>query len=205
MTWLWLWMALVAASVDTDIIGQPAQPLGQLTWLTGEPTSLEALRGRVVLVRWWTAPHCPFCKASSVALNDWHKRLEDDGLSIIGLYHHKTSAAFDADDVRTYATALGFRFPIAVDRRWNTLERWWLDGGDRSFTSVSFLIDRQGVVRHVHPGGDYVKGDGEYEAMDQAIRELLAEDGNAQAASRAQPGTRQDCYAPCLSPSAPTP
>jgi hypothetical protein len=48
----------------------------------------------------------------------------------------------------------------AIELHWQTLESWWLAGHDRAFTSVSFLIDRHGVIRHIHPGGKYVKGDG---------------------------------------------
>jgi len=61
------------------------------------------------------------------------------------------------------------------DPDWRTLKRWWLDTGDRDLTSVSFLIDRQGVIRHIHPGGQYVKGDKAYAGMKVKIEELLRE------------------------------
>lgn len=166
---------LAAFAPGATITGQPALPWNGLQWLSGEPKTLADLRGRVVLVRWWTAPHCPFCKASSIALNDWHEQLQPEGLTVIGLYHHKVYAPLDPEQITGYAEALGFKFSIAIDNDWATLKRWWLDGGDRRFTSVSFLIDRQGIVRHIHPGGDYVAGDEDYATMDAAIRELLAE------------------------------
>ena len=50
-----------------------------------------------------------------------------------------------------------------------------LDTGDRDFTSVSFLIDCHGVIRHIHPGGQYIKGDKDYAEMKSKIEELLAE------------------------------
>jgi len=62
-----------------------------------------------------------------------------------------------------------------VDPEWRTLKQWWLDRGDERWTSVSFLLDRKGVVRHIHPGGQYVKGDKDYDAMKAKIEELLAE------------------------------
>jgi peroxiredoxin len=54
--------------------------------------------------------------------------------------------------VRGYVEHYQFRFPVAVDRDWQTFKRWWLDGHERSWTGVSFLIDRRGVIRHVHGG-----------------------------------------------------
>jgi hypothetical protein len=71
---------------------------------------------------------------------------------------------------------LGFRFPVAVDPGWKALKRWWLATGDRKWTSVSFLIDRGGVVRFVHPGGQYAKGDRDYGALKAKVEELLQEE-----------------------------
>ncbi len=77
--------------------------------------------------------------------------------------------------VKKFAAEYGFKFPVAVDPEMQTLKQWWLDGDRRKWTSVSFLLDRKGVVRHIHPGGMYVKGDADYEAMKAKIVELLAE------------------------------
>ena len=54
-----------------------------------------------------------------------------------------------------YSEAKGFKFPIAIDEEWATLKRYWFDKGGEDFTSVSFIIDREGVIRYVHPGGSY--------------------------------------------------
>ena len=50
-----------------------------------------------------------------------------------------------------------FTFPVALDADWSALKRWWLNR-DRDFTSVSFLVDRNGVIRYVHPGGEFHEG-----------------------------------------------
>ena len=165
----------LTCTVQAADIGEIPDPWTNLTWVHGEPQTLEQLRGRVVLVRWWTAPDCPFCKASSAALNEWHQTYAPDGLSVIGFYHHKSSAPLSQDQVSEYARALGFRFPIAIDNGWSALREWWLNGNNRSFTSVSFLLDRNGVIRHIHPGGEYVNGDDDYLEMDRMIRQLLHE------------------------------
>jgi hypothetical protein len=55
------------------------------------------------------------------------------------------------------------------------LRRWWLNHGEGNWTSVSFLIDRKGVIRHIHSGGEYVKGDKDYAKMKKQIEALLLE------------------------------
>jgi hypothetical protein len=47
---------------------------------------------------------------------------------------------------------------VALDADWSALKRWWMNQ-ERSFTSVSFLVDRTGVIRYVHPGGEFHEGD----------------------------------------------
>lgn len=144
-------------------------------WSNGAPLTLEGVRGRVVLVRWWTAPYCSFCRASAPALNEFHDRYREGGLVVLGFYHHKNAGPLDAAAVGRWADDLGFQFPVAIDDDWVTLRRWWLDEAPASWTSVSFLLDRGGAVRHVHPGGEYVKGDADYAALEARIEELLAE------------------------------
>jgi thiol-disulfide isomerase/thioredoxin len=145
-------------------------------WLNSKPLALKDLTGKVVLVRWWTAPGCPYCAATAPALNEFHARYKDKGLVVVGLYHHKSDAPLVPAQVKRSAEKLGFRFPVAIDPGWKTLKRWWLGTGDRRWTSVSFLIDRRGVVRHVHPGGQYVKGDRAYDALKAKAEELLKEE-----------------------------
>ncbi|MDQ6632852.1 MAG: TlpA family protein disulfide reductase [Verrucomicrobiota bacterium] len=144
-------------------------------WSNGTPLTLKELRGKVVLVRWWTAPDCPYCRATAPALNEFHEKYLAQGLQVIGFYHHKGSEPLKIDDVKKYSETFGFKFPVAIDPNWQTLHKWWLDRGEEKWTSVSFLIDRQGVIRHIHQGGQYVKGDKDYKILKTKIEELLKE------------------------------
>ena len=147
-----------------------------LDWINSRPLSLKALSGKVVLVRWWTAPYCPYCSSSAPALNEWYKAYKDKGLVVIGLYHHKSSTPLEIQKVKEYSTSLGFQFPVAIDKDWITLKEWWLiKNRIARWTSVSFLIDRYGIIRYIHPGGQYVKGDDEYANLKSRIEELLNE------------------------------
>ena len=144
-------------------------------WINTALLELADLRGKVVLVRWWTGPTCPFCRASSAALNRWHEAYKDEGLVIVGFYHHKARSPLFLQDVQSLARKMGFTFPLAIDPNWTTLKRWWLDPvPEARFTSVTFLVDHEGIIRHIHPGGQYVEGDEEYAAMHAAIKEQLA-------------------------------
>jgi peroxiredoxin len=164
------------AELPAGLIGS-APPAWQLDdWHNGPSKTLADLRGRVVLVRWWTAPGCRYCAATAPALNTFHDRYERRGLAVVGLYHHKAAAPLRVPDVQRHAARFGFKFPVAIDHDWRTLKAWWFDRGGSDWTSVTFLLDRAGVVRHVHPGGEYVKGDRAYAELEAKLEELLAKE-----------------------------
>jgi peroxiredoxin len=168
-------LAGVTAVADEPPLGQKAAEWQLKDWINSEPLTLEGLKGKAVLVRWWMAPGCPYCAATAPALNEFHTRYQERGLVVIGAYHHKAPTPLDLAQVRRSVKELGFSFPVAVDHDWQTLKRWWLDGNKRRWTSVTFLIDRRGVIRHIHPGGQYVRGDKAYEGLKGRIEELLQE------------------------------
>ncbi len=140
-----------------ELIGKPAPKLGLDFWLNSStPLDMPGLRGKVVLLRWWTQG-CAYCTATAPALNEFDKQYGSRGLQIIGVYHPKPPGKWTMDDVRRAVEAKHFSFPVAVDGDWTALKRWWLTK-DRSYTSVSFLVDRHGVIRYIQPGGEYHEG-----------------------------------------------
>jgi peroxiredoxin len=172
--------ATAAASVADDdtsgLIGHEAPPWEASTWFNSPPLTLAALRGKVVFVRWFTSPDCPFCSGSAPALRALHAQHAKDGLIVVGMYHHKAETPLDPEDVRGWARHYGYEFPVAIDDGWRTLRRWWLDGHpDRGYTSVSFLIDRHGVIRRVHLGGLIDVKSAEFASIDADVQKLLDE------------------------------
>lgn len=162
-----------AAAATTDLVGTRAQDFKSLTWLDDQPRTLAALRGQVVLVRFWTDT-CPYCRRTAPRLRALDEELRARGLTVIGLYHPKPRGRpVPLADVAAFIKELGLAFPIALDATWSTLDAWWLTTGDREATSASFLIDRRGVIRLVHPGPEY--SDAEYAGLRAAILALLAE------------------------------
>ncbi len=173
------------AREGAELVGTEAPAWRDLVWVTSEPIQLGDLRGSVVLVRFWTDT-CPFCARSAGALNELQERYGERGLVVIGMHHPKPRGrAIRTDDVRQATERLGFRFPVALDRNWSTLGRYWLDGQRRRATSASFLIDRRGAIRYVHPGPAFhrevVDGDEgprrDFAELRRMIETLLAEPG----------------------------
>ena len=158
------------------IVGHAAPPWTVDTWIHSPPLAVEDLRGKVVLVRWFMGVSCPMCSATAPSLNALHEKYGARGLAVIGMYHHKDDEPLTPELVRSRVDHFGFRFPVAVDRDWRTLKRYWMDGHEyRKFTSVTFLIDKKGVVRHVHLGGRLAPSDPAFKAIDGYIDALLAE------------------------------
>lgn len=145
-----------------DRIGVAAPSFEFDGWLNSEPLTLEALRGQVVLVRWWTET-CPFCASSAPALRAINQIYGPRGLTVVGVYHPKANrdTPLDPERVRRAVEARALDFPIAIDWNWKdgTLADWWLTGPERPATSVTFLLDRQGVIQYVHPGMEYHEAD----------------------------------------------
>lgn len=173
-------------SATAESAADPAAPLIGTTppewqadrWLNTKPLTLAGLRGKVVLVRWWTAG-CPYCSATAPALRTFARAYGERGLEVIGMYHHKDDGPFDPRVYEDTAKQYGFTFPVAFDPEWHTLQSWMRDKQghtvETGWTSVTFLLDKHGVVRHVHPGGQYVAGDASYAVLTAAIERLLAE------------------------------
>ena len=161
------------ADVGRELLGSRPPEWEIREWLNSDRLTLAALRGKVVLVRWWTGPQCDFCTTSADALNGFWKEHRERGLVVVGMYHHKADTPLTREHVEAQARRLGFEFPIGIDQNWSALRRWWLAKEERGWTSVTFLLDREGIVRHVHAGGAYFKGEPGYDALKAAVKEAL--------------------------------
>ncbi len=175
-------MTLALLLASSTILGNPAPSWPALRWVQGGPLALSDLRGKVVLVRFFTDPDCPYCSATAPALNEFQKEFGGRGLVVVGFYTPKPSPRrTTVGHVRKVVRRYGFSFPVAVDDQWKALRRLWLDREDGGWTSASLLIDRKGVVRNVHPGGVFAKDSPDPEArrdygeMREAIEALLTE------------------------------
>lgn len=146
-----------------DRIGIHAPPFRFDGWLNSSPLSVDELTGNVVLVRWFTDT-CPFCASSAPALRQLYDEYTDKGLKMIGVFHPKAGRdePLDIQRVERVVQARDFNFPIAIDWDWRngTLKDWWLTGQKRPGTSVTFIIDKSGIVQFIHPGMEYHEDNG---------------------------------------------
>jgi len=164
-----------------ELIGTPAPAWSFDRWLRSRPMNLRALRGKVVLMRWWTE-QCHFCRSTLPVIEQARKDHAD--LVVIGVFHPKPPRPVSDRHIEEIADHLGYEGPIAVDQKWKTLDRYWLAANpERNWTSVSFLIDREGRIRWVHGGGEFhpsqdpahAKCDRQYRDFERALATLLAE------------------------------
>lgn len=157
------YLASMDRAAGDDRIGVKAPPFKFDGWLNSGPLTLEDLKGKVVLVRWFTDT-CPFCASSAPALRELHEEYRDKGLTIVGVYHPKAGRndPLDVQRVKRVVHAREFAFPVAIDWDWNngTLKEWWLTGPTRPGTSVTFILNKSGVIQFVHPGMEYHEDNG---------------------------------------------
>ncbi len=134
-------------------------------WLNSPPLDLKDLRGRVVLVDFWTYS-CINCLRTLPYLKDWDARYRSKGLTIVGVHTPEFDFEHDLGNVRTAVRHLGVRYPVALDNDYGTWNAY-----SNQYWPAEYLIDQSGHVRHVH------FGEGEYDKTERLIRLLLRAGG----------------------------
>ena len=164
-----------------DLVGTRMPELGFDRWLNaGGGEAAEGRRAesggeravRATLYRWWTNG-CPFCEKSLPAIEAFRKKYGPDGLRVVAVYHPKPPREVDDDTIRRHARKLGYTGTVAVDLDWSELKRVYLSTGERRATSVSFLVDSDGVIRFVHPGTEFFPSEDPDEAQQNEDHRLL--------------------------------
>jgi cytochrome c biogenesis protein CcdA/thiol-disulfide isomerase/thioredoxin len=145
------------------ILGKAPDFTGTQRWFNSKPLSLAALRGRVVLIDFWTYT-CINCIRTLPYLKAWDARYRKAGLTIVGVHSPEFSFEKDAGNVQNAVHSYGIRYPVVQDNNLATWQAW-----GNQYWPAEYLIDAQGRVRHVH------FGEGEYTQSEDAIRSLLAE------------------------------
>ena len=140
---------------------------GIARWLNSKPLTLRELRGRVVLVDFWTYS-CINCLRTLPHIRAWDERYRNAGLTIVGV--HSPEFAFERveSNVRENVRKLGVRYPVALDNDFVTWQSW-----HNQYWPAKYLIDKRGNVRYYH------FGEGEYAKTEEAIRTLLGADAPA--------------------------
>jgi thiol-disulfide isomerase/thioredoxin len=133
-------------------------------WLNSAPLAAEGLRGRVVLVDFWTYS-CVNWLRTLPYIRAWHGRYGDEGLVVVGAHAPEFGFEHDLDNVRRAARALDIGYPVVID---NDFAIW--RSFDNRYWPAIYLVDRDGRVGFHH------FGEGAYEETERAIQQLLGVD-----------------------------
>jgi cytochrome c biogenesis protein CcdA/thiol-disulfide isomerase/thioredoxin len=160
--------------------GKAPEFTGVTNWLNSKPLSLASLRGRVVLIDFWTYT-CINCIRTLPHLTAWDRTYRKDGLTIVGVHSPEFSFEKDTSNVKRAIAQDGIEYPVAQD---NELATWGAWGNE--YWPAEYLIDARGHVRHVN------FGEGKYDETERAIRSLLQEAGTAKLGADARPDRTYD-------------
>ena len=137
--------------------------VGITGWINTEPFTLASLRGKVVLIDFWTYT-CVNCIRTIPFLKEWHDKYADQGLVIIGVHSPEFEFEKKRENVEAAIDRHGLKWRIVQD---NDFETW--RAYDNLYWPAKYLIDKDGVIQYTH------FGEGKYIETEEKIRELLAE------------------------------
>jgi thiol-disulfide isomerase/thioredoxin len=134
-------------------------------WINSAPLKLSGLRGRVVLIEFWTFG-CINCRNTLPFIMSWHDRYQDKGLTIIGVHSPEFDEEHKVENLRREVTSLGIRYAVVTDNDYQTWNAYKVEAWP-----TTFLLDKQGRIRWMHVG------EGGYDEAERLIQKLLAENG----------------------------
>ncbi len=153
------------AGVPLPVEGRLPPLAGATGWFNGPPLTREGLRGKVVLVDFWTYS-CINCLRALPYVQGWSDKYRAHGLVVLGVHTPEFAFERDADNVRKAIASLGITYPVAMD---NDYAIW--RAFDNRYWPAHYFIDGQGRIRYHH------FGEGEYARSEDVIRALLQENG----------------------------
>ncbi|MHC8306166.1 cytochrome c biogenesis protein DipZ [Pseudomonas sp. PB3P13] len=136
---------------------------GAVQWLNSPALTNESLKGKVVLVDFWTYD-CINCQRALPYVKDWAEKYEKDGLVVVGVHTPEYGYERIIDNVRNQVKKLGITYPVAIDNNYSIWRNF-----NNQYWPAHYLIDANGQVRFTH------FGEGRYETQEKMIQQLLEE------------------------------
>ena len=140
---------------------------GAVQWLNSEPLTAAGLKGKVVLVDFWTYS-CINCLRAIPYVEAWAQKYKDQGLVVIGVHAPEFAFEKNVDNVKKAIADIGITYPVAIDNNYAIWRAF-----DNEYWPAHYFIDAQGQVRHHH------FGEGDYDQSERVIQQLLAEAGKS--------------------------
>jgi len=150
-------------SLAAEEESRPAPELTAPTWLNSKPLSLAELRGKVVLVEFWTFA-CWNCQNIERHVKRWHERYEKAGLRIVAVHTPEFDRERSVENVRKYLRKKGLTYPVAIDNDFEIWKRY-----NNRYWPTLYLIDRAGDIRYVRIG------EGGHDETEAKLEQLLSE------------------------------
>ena len=163
--------AKTAGGATLDNEGQLPSLAGAQTWLNSAPLTADALRGKVVVIDFWTYS-CINCLRAIPYVRAWADKYASQGLVVIGVHAPEFAFEKNVANVQKAVADLRIRYPVAVDNQYAI----WRAFGNQ-YWPAHYFIDAKGQIRHHH------FGEGDYEGSERVIQQLLAEAGMTTAAN----------------------
>ena len=155
-------LLFAAASISAQAAQAP-EFTGIDNWLNSPPLSMQQLRGKVVLVDFWTYT-CINCIRTLPYVKSWHEKYKDKGLIVVGVHTPEYPFERSTSNVQSAIKRLGIPYPVAQDNRYATWQAY-----SNQYWPAVYLIDKQGRVVYTH------FGEGAYQETEAKIRALLAQ------------------------------
>jgi cytochrome c biogenesis protein CcdA/thiol-disulfide isomerase/thioredoxin len=163
--------AMAPAASTLKVEGKLPPLDGAVEWLNSAPLTAQQLKGKVVVIDFWTYS-CINCLRSLPYTKAWAEKYRDQGLVVIGVHAPEFAFERDIGNVRKATRDLGIDFPVAVD---NNYAIWRAFGNQ--YWPAHYFIDAKGQIRH------HQFGEGEYARSEQVIQQLLEEAGRKDVAN----------------------
>jgi cytochrome c biogenesis protein CcdA/thiol-disulfide isomerase/thioredoxin len=141
---------------------------GAVEWLNSKPLTADDLKGKVVVVDFWTYS-CINCLRSIPYVRAWAEKYRDHGLVVIGVHAPEFAFERNVDNVKKAVATLGIKYPVAID---NDYKIW--RAFNNQYWPAHYFIDAQGMIRH------HEFGEGDYGESERVIQKLLTEAGDSQ-------------------------
>ncbi|SFF59337.1 Cytochrome oxidase Cu insertion factor, SCO1/SenC/PrrC family [Duganella sp. CF458] len=132
-------------------------------WLNSEPLTIKQLRGKVILVDFWTYD-CINCINTLSHVVQWHDKYKDKGLVVVGVHTPEYAFERKTENVRTALKRFDIRYPVAQDNRYATWNAY-----NNRYWPAFYLVNKKGQVVYTH------FGEGQYQQTEARIQQLLAQ------------------------------
>ena len=140
-----------------------APDISSTQWINSDPLNWEKLKGKVVIVEFWTFD-CYNCKNVEPYIKTWYQKYQTKGLEIVGVHSPEFDHERDINNVQEYVKDHAITYPVAIDNDFQIWRRF-----SNRYWPAMYIVDKKGNVRY------RFIGEGNYQKIEKAINKLLAE------------------------------